>query len=78
MLSEAITNLEILKEDMAVPRNVKDKVSNSISYLKEDDVEIAVKIDKVLQELDDLADDPNIPTYLRTQLWNIVSLLESV
>ena len=29
------------------------------------------------QELDEISDDPNIPSFIRTQIWNIVSLLES-
>ena len=31
--------------------------------------------DKALQELDEISDDPNIPSFTRTQIWNIVSIL---
>lgn len=78
MIDQVISSLELLKEDLTIPKNVKEKVENSIIYLKEKDVENAVKVDKVIQELDDLSSDPNLPNYLKTQLWNILSLLESV
>ena len=78
MIDQVIANLELLKEDLTLPKNVKERVENSIIFLKEKDTENAVKVDKAIQELDDLADDPNIPNYLKTQLWNILSLLESV
>jgi len=31
-----------------------------------------------LQELDDISSDPNMPSYVRTQIWNVVSQLESI
>ena len=30
------------------------------------------------QRRDDIINDPNMPMYTRTQIWNIVSMLESV
>jgi len=28
--------------------------------------------------MDEISNDPNIPMYTRTQVWNIVSILESM
>ena len=49
-----------------------------MSELKEEDVEDCLRANKALQELDDLSEDPNVPSYLRPQIWNIVSQLETL
>ena len=54
------------------------KIENVSLVLQDQKTNLKVKIDKSLQELDSLDEDPNIPVYTRTQIWNIVSLLESL
>lgn len=74
-----ITNILVqIKEDDTVPRNVRDKINFAILALNEEHTELDVRINKSLQELDEISDDPNLPIYARTQLWNVVSLLESI
>jgi len=75
-IKETITILSQIEQDYTVPRNVRLKISNAISALSEKDKTIPVKINRSLQELDDIVDDPNIPIYTRTQIWNIISTLE--
>ena len=77
-LMEVLEALQVIENDIAVPRNIREGIKNSMQVLKENNIEIAVKINRSLQELEELSDNPNIPVYTRTQLWNIVSLLESV
>lgn len=74
---EIVDILEILEDDMSVPRNVKDKIKNTISFMKEE-VELKIRVNKALHELDEIADDPNLEPYTRTQIWNVVSLLEKI
>ncbi len=69
--------LEDLKENGSVPRNVKDKLTSTISTL-EDGGEISLRVNKALHELEEVADDPNLQTYARTQIWNVVSALEKL
>jgi len=40
--------------------------------------DLSIRINKALNELDEIADDTNIQSYTRTQIWNIVSLLEKI
>jgi len=71
--------LDELMGDNTVPRNVKAKVGNVLSILKEENGEdMSIKINKVLSELDEISDDSNIQAFTRTQIWNIVSMLEMV
>ena len=78
LIKNIIGNLEEVEKDDSVPKNIREKVKNSIEALREENLEMAVKINKALQELDDLSEDPNIPNYTKTQIWNAVSLLEGI
>ena len=70
-----IESLSLIEQDLSIPKNVSGKVKNAISALEEEGMDNNVKVNKALQELDEIADDPNIPSYVRPQIWNIVSLL---
>ena len=43
----------------------------------QEDKEISIKINKALDELDEIGDDANMEPYTRSQIWNLVSALES-
>ncbi len=74
-LKEVLLALAELEEDNTVPRNVKAKIANTIKALKEN-CEDNIKINKALHELEEVAEDTNMQPYTRTQIWNVVSLLE--
>lgn len=75
VLTEVKAALAEMLEDTTVPKNVKEKVHNSLQFLNHD-IELSIKVNKVLSELEELSDDINMQAYTRTQIWNIVSLLE--
>jgi uncharacterized protein (UPF0147 family) len=64
--------------DQTVPRNVKAKLESSVQTLKNEGEEISMRVDKVIQDLDEIANDTNTQSYTRSQIWNILSLLESL
>ena len=72
---EIIGVIEDMLDDNTVPKNVKRKLEVSLEILNSKD-EMSVKINKVLSELEELSEDSNMQSYTRTQLWNIVSMLE--
>jgi len=69
--------LNELKDDITVPKNVRLKVGNIIKVLNEDK-EISIKVSKSLNELEEIADDVNLQSYTRTQVWNVISELEKI
>ena len=77
-MEEILDSLDEIKGDSTVPKNVKNKIDEIITTLKRKDLEISLKVDKVQQELDDISSDSNLQTFTRTQLWNIVSMLETL
>ncbi len=72
-----IDALTELRDDHAVPRNVKTKIE-SIIILLNDETETSIKISRALHEMEEISDDVNMQSYTRTQLFNVVSLLEMV
>ena len=78
MLVEVMELLDQIKEDSSVPRNVKLKIKNAMVALKQDARSLAIRIDASIQELDECGDDPNLPSYTRMQIWDIVSKLECI
>lgn len=72
---EALSELE---QDSSMPKNVKLKLQTAISVLKEEGKDLKIKANKARQELEEASDDPNMPSYLKPQIWNIVSLLENI
>ncbi|MBS3156335.1 UPF0147 family protein [Candidatus Woesearchaeota archaeon] len=73
---EVISVLEMIKEDGSVPKNVKGKIDLTITSLSSDN-ETSIKVDKALQELGDMSNDPNIPIYTRVEILNIISMLST-
>ncbi len=73
-----ITSISELQEDNTVPKNVKEKVREIIGTLKDEKMEVSMKVDKALQLLDEVSEDSNLQPYTRTQVWNLVSMLEKV
>jgi len=76
-IENILETLNELQEDSTVPKNVKFKMQNIVKTLEEDTV-LSMKINKVLNELDEIASDVNLQSYTRTQIWNMVSVLEKL
>ncbi|MBN2422642.1 UPF0147 family protein [Candidatus Woesearchaeota archaeon] len=76
-LQNVIIVLSELKEDTTVPRNIKNKLDVILGILNEKG-DLFLRINKALNELDEISNDNNIQPYTRTQIWNIVSMLESI
>ncbi len=68
---------EIL-DDRTVPKNIKKAVEEAIRELTNTSNELTVRINGCVSILDEVSTDPNIPLYTRTQLWNIVSMVEKL
>ena len=70
-----VNSLNEIQVDATVPRNVRTKIEAIVNTLKED-TELSIKVNKALNELDEIANDVNLQSYTRTQIWNIMSVLE--
>ena len=69
--------LNEIKDDLTVPKNVRARIEKVIGILSEAK-EMPIKISKALNELEVIADDVNLQSYTRTQIWNVISELEKI
>lgn len=70
-----ISTLNVIKGDDSVPKNVRSKIDNAINCLNNDSKEACLKVDEILEELDEISNDPNLPNYTRVEILNIIGLL---
>lgn len=76
-IKEIVEFIEDLHGETSVPRNVKAKLLSIVEILK-DGSDKSMKKNKALHELDEINDDVNIQSYIRTQIWNLASMLEKL
>jgi len=69
--------LNTLKDDEGLPRNIREKIDKIINSLDED-CELSLKVGKSLHTLDEISEDMNIQPFIRTQVWNVTSMLEKL
>ena len=69
--------LEDVLNDYGMPRAIRAKIEESLKTIDNKD-EINVKIASIISALDDVSSDPNISSYARTRMWNLLSELESL
>ena len=74
----AIETLEQITSSNSTPKTVKKSLTDLIIELKNQEYSLSVRAANTISLLDDVTQDPNMPSYVRTQLWQAVSKLESI
>jgi len=77
-LDRVLDALTQLADDALVPRNVRRGAQAAKDALSKPRVALDMRIASAVYVLDDLANDPNLPTHGRTAIWSIISSLESL
>ena len=77
-LKEAMQTLEQIVASNSTPKTIKKSVTDLINTLKGEKDSISVRAANAISMLDDITQDPNIPSYVRVTLWQAVSKLESI
>ncbi len=77
-LGAVIQRIEDLKDGRSVPSNVEDMLERTVTALEDDDEELSVRLNTAASILDEVSSDPNLPQHIRTEVWNVASMLESV
>lgn len=75
-IAEINKMLDEICEDRTVPRNIKNLIAEAKKHLNNEKEDMAVRINGAISILDEVSNDQNLPTYTRTHIWNIVSMLE--
>ena len=77
-MESALQTLNQLATSHSTPKNFKKTISDLIIELQSDEYSISVRAANAISSLDDITQDPNVPSFARTTLWQAVSVLESI
>jgi len=77
-LLTAIETLEQITSSNSTPKTIKKSITDLITDLNNPEYSLSVRAANTISLLDDVTQDPNMPSYVRTQLWQAVSKLESI
>ena len=77
-LNNAVSTLNQIATNPSTPKNIRKNIADIVEQLKSDEYSISVRAANTISLLDDVTQDPNLPSYVRTSLWQAVSTLESI
>ncbi len=69
--------IDAIVNDRTVPKNIRAAAEEEKVAI-DGDAAVELKISTAISTLDDIINDSNMPMYTRTQIWNIVSMLEQM
>ena len=77
-LQNAIDTLNQVATNPSTPKNIRKNIQDLANDLKSEDLSMSVRAANTISVLDDITQDPNMPSYVRVILWQAVSTLESI
>jgi len=77
-LNNSMSTLNQIATNPSTPKNIRKNIADIVNELKSDEYSISVRAANTISLLDDVTQDPNLPSYVRTSLWQAVSTLESI
>jgi uncharacterized protein (UPF0147 family) len=77
-MKEAIDTLNLIVSTNSTPKTIKKSITDLVTDLVKEEHSLSVRAANTISLLDDVTQDPNMPSYVRTQLWQAVSKLESI
>ena len=77
-LNQAMTVLNRVAEDNTTPRNIRRTAKQANDLLLDESLSPAARAANAIDLLDQISQDPNMPMYTRTRIWNAISVLEDI
>lgn len=77
-MKETVETLDQISVSPSTPKTIKKSITDLINDLKHEEYSLSVRAANAISVLDDITQDPNMPSYVRTQLWQAVSKLEGI
>ena len=78
LLNKAIAILSSISDNPSTPRNIRKLIKDSIDTLNDESLTVGVRAANAISMLEDVSQDPNIPSFSRVTIWSAVSSLESI
>ncbi|MEM0139723.1 MAG: UPF0147 family protein [Ferroplasma sp.] len=78
LFNEVLSLMEDLGDDSSIPRNVRKTSSDAKDRMLKSNESLDLRCATVISELDDLTNDPNVPSHGRAAIYTIISKLEAL
>jgi len=76
-LDEILSMINFLLEDTTLPRNIKRVIQEAKNTLLSEQ-DFQTKVSSAIQMLVEVSEDVNMPSHIRTYVWDILMRLESL
>lgn len=77
-LNRALTTLQSVADSNITPRNIRKTVKDAIIVLQDAKLNLGVRAANAISLLDEISQDPNMPSFARVTIWSALSTLESI
>ena len=77
-LQNSIDTLNQVAANPSTPKNIRKNIQGLANELKSEEYSMSVRASNAISLLDDITQDPNVPSYVRVTLWQAVSTLENI
>ena len=77
-MDQATQILNMIADDNTTPRNIRRTAKQAADMLTDDSLSVAARAANAIAILEDISQDPNMPMYSRTRIWNAISVLEGI
>lgn len=77
-MAEAVETMDQISKNASTPKTVKKLLTDLLDEINTSEYSMSVRAANAISQLDDITQDPNVPSYVRTQLWQAVSKLEAI
>jgi hypothetical protein len=77
-IQQAIAILQQVADNTITPRNIRKTVKDAIAMLQDESLSMAVRAANVISVLEEVSQDPNMPSFSRVTIWSAVSQLEGI
>jgi hypothetical protein len=77
-LEQAMSILNMIADDNTTPRNIRRTAKEAADMLVDQELSVAARAANAIAILEEISQDPNMPMYSRTRIWNAISVLEGI
>lgn len=77
-LENVAAMIKMVEDDPLVPKNIKKAMAEARQKIESGEGGDDVRASAALYIIEPISNEVNIPVHTRTQIWNIISMLETV
>ena len=77
-IKQSVMMLQAISEETKNPRKISSDAEETKTILLDEKKTTGLRAADALSLIDEISNDPNMPVYARTSIWQLVSTLEAV